>query len=113
MSYLDLTTLKTLIYLRYSYVLRFEQKFPRHKLADDGYPVSDGQAVMTPLVGKGEAVALARDWYDAGLIENFAAFKESIVSERDATDTERLNQLLQPDVINNLRVVAGKIQFIL
>lgn len=112
-SYLDLTTLKTLIYLRYSYVLRFEQKFPRHKLADDGYPVSDGQAVMTPLVGKGEAVALARDWYDAGLIENFAAFKESIVSERDATDTERLNQLLQPDVINNLRVVAGKIQFIL
>nr|DAQ38426.1 MAG TPA: tail component [Caudoviricetes sp.] len=112
-SYLDLTTLKTLIYLRYSYVLRFEQKFPRHKLADDGYPVCDGQAVMTPMVGKGEAVALARDWYDAGLIENFAAFKESIVSERDATDTERLNQLLQPDVINNLRVVAGKIQFIL
>ena len=68
---------------------------------------------MTPLVGKGEAVALARDWYDAGLIENFDAFKESIVSERDTTDTERLNQLLQPDVINNLRVVAGKIQFIL
>ena len=45
------------------------------------------------------------------MIENLDDFKASIVSERNANDTERLDQLLKPDIINNLRVVAGKIQF--
>lgn len=110
-SYMDWTTMKTLIYLRYSYVTRFAQKFPRHKLADDSYVVKDGQAIVTPTVAKAEAIALANDWLDAGLIENLDDFKASIVSERNALDTERLDQLLKPDIINNLRVVAGKIQF--
>ena len=34
-----------------------------------------------------------------------------MTEERNANDTERLDQLLKPDIINNLRVVAGKIQF--
>lgn len=110
-SYMDWTTIKTLIYLRYTYVARFAQKFPRHKLADDSYVVKDGQAIVTPTVAKAEAIALANDWLDAGLIENLDDFKASIVSERNANDTERLDQLLKPDIINNLRVVAGKIQF--
>ena len=45
------------------------------------------------------------------MIENLDDFKASIVSERNANDKERLDQLLKPDIINNLRVVAGKIQF--
>ncbi|MBR1777865.1 MAG: phage tail sheath subtilisin-like domain-containing protein [Alphaproteobacteria bacterium] len=110
-SYMDWTTIKTLTYLRFSYVARFAQKFPRHKLADDTYVVKEGQAIVTPTVAKAEAIALAQDWLDAGLIENLDDFKASIVSERNANDTERLDQLLKPDIINNLRVVAGKIQF--
>lgn len=112
-SFLDLTTLKNVIYLRYSYVTRWTQKFPRHKLAGDNYVVRPGQAIMTPLVGKAETIALAKDWLDAGLIENFAQLKADLLSERNNVDTERLDQLLSPDLINNLRVVAGKIQFIL
>ena len=112
-SYLDLETLKTLIYLRYSYVQRFAQKFPRHKLADDTYEVSEGQAIVTPKVATAESIALAQDWLKAGLLENFDQFKQDILTERNGTDTERLDQLLRPDIINNLRVIAGKIQFIL
>ncbi len=112
-SYLDLETVKTLAYLRYSYVARWLQKYPRHKLASDSYPVKSGQAIMTPSVAKAESIALANDWYAAGLIENIDEFKQSIISERNGSDTERLDQLLQPDIINNMRVLAGKIQFIL
>ena len=110
-DYLDLTTVKTLIYLRYSYIKRMGEKFPRHKLADDSYPVEAGQAIATPTVIKAEAVALASDWLKAGLIENLDDFKEGIVSERNALDVNRVDQLLQPDIINNLMVIACKIQF--
>ena len=110
-DYLDLTTVKTLIYLRYSYIKRMGEKFPRHKLADDSFPVESGQAIATPTVIKAEAVALAGDWLKAGLIENLDDFKDGIVSERNALDVNRVDQLLQPDIINNLMVIACKIQF--
>ena len=110
-AYLDLTTVKTLIYLRYSYIQRMAQKFPRHKLADDSYPVEPGQAIATPSVIKAEAIALAGDWLKAGLIENLDDFKAGLVSERNAVDVNRVDQLLQPDIINNLMIIACKIQF--
>lgn len=110
-AYLDLTTVKTLIYMRYSYLQRMAQKYPRHKLADDSYPVEPGQAIATPSVLKAEAIALAGDWLKAGLIENLDDFKSTIVSERNALDVNRVDQLLQPDIINNLMIIACKIQF--
>lgn len=110
-AYLDLTTVKTLIYLRFSYIQRMAQKFPRHKLADDGYPVQSGQAIATPSILKAETVALANDWLLAGLIENLQDFQNTIVSERSAFDVNRVDQLLQPDIINNLMIIACKIQF--
>lgn len=110
-AYLDLTTVKTLIYLRYSYIQRMAQKYPRHKLADDSYPVEPGQAIATPSILKAEAIALAGDWLKAGLIENLDDFKAGLVSERNALDVNRLDQLLQPDIINNLMIIACKIQF--
>lgn len=112
-SYFDMTTTQTLIYLRFSYVERICSKFQRYKLANDDYEVSPGQKVVTPLVLKAEILALAEDWYRAGLVEDLSAFKETLVSERALNDPERINQLLQPNIVNNLRLVAGKLQFIL
>ena len=62
---------------------------------------------------KAEILALAEDWYRAGLVEDLSAFKETLISERSLNDPERINQLLQPNIVNNLRIVAGKLQFIL
>lgn len=112
-SYFDMTTTQTLIYLRYSYKERICSKYQRYKLADDDYEVSPGQKVVTPLVLKAEILALAQDWYRAGLLEDLSSFKESLVSERDGNDANRVNQLLNPNIVNNLRIVAGKLQFIL
>lgn len=111
-SYLEYTTVATLSYLRYDFRTYFGLKYPRHKLADDGNKFSPGQAIMTPLLGKSEAVAKYRNWMDAGLVENYDAFKASLVVERNASNRNRLDFFLAPDLINGLDIIAAKIAFI-
>ncbi|TCS62586.1 phage tail sheath subtilisin-like domain-containing protein [Varunaivibrio sulfuroxidans] len=110
-SYLDLTTIKTLAYLRYSVRARIVSKFPRHKLASDGTEYGAGQAIVTPSVIRAELIALFKDWENAGLAEGMAQFKADLVVERDAGDVNRVNALIPPDVVNQFRVFAGKVQF--
>lgn len=110
-SYLDLTTIKTLAYLRYSVRARILAKYPRHKLASDGTEYGAGQAIVTPKVIRAELVALFKDWEAAGLAEGMEQFKAGLIVERDATDVNRINALIPPDVVNQFRVFAGKVQF--
>lgn len=112
-AYLDMTTLFTLMYLRYSFRVRFQLKYPRHKLADDGNPVGPGQAIMTPSLGKAEAVTWFQDMQGLGLVENIDQFKRDLVVERNATDRNRLDFLMSPDLINSLVVVGAQMQFLL
>jgi phage tail sheath gpL-like len=46
----------------------------------------------------------------AGLVENSDAFAASLVVERNATDPNRVDSLIRPDFVNQLRVVANLIQ---
>lgn len=112
-SYLDVNTISTLSYLRYSTRVRITQRFPRHKLADDGTPISAGQAIATPKVVKTELLALGMEWLDAGLIENFDAFKAALIVERNKNDRNRLDVLCKPDLVNQFRIFAEQMQFIL
>jgi phage tail sheath gpL-like len=112
-SYLDVTTLLTLSYLRYDFRNYFLLKYPRHKLADDGTRYGAGQAVITPKVARAEAIAKFRDWEELGLVENFEQFKEELIVERNVSDRNRLDFMLPPDIINQLITVAAKISFIL
>lgn len=110
-SYLDLNTLKTLAYLRYSVRARIALRYPRHKLASDGTRYGPGQAIVTPSVIRAELIALFKDWEAAGLAEGIDQFKEDLVVERDETDANRVNALIPPDVVNQFRVFAGQVQF--
>lgn len=110
-SYLDIETMRTLAYLRATLRQRIALRFPRHKLADDGTLFDPGQAVATPKTIKAEILHLARDWEAAGLIEGFEQFKAELIVERNSTDPNRVDALLPPDVVNQLRVFAGLIQF--
>ncbi|SLN77596.1 phage tail sheath subtilisin-like domain-containing protein [Oceanibacterium hippocampi] len=112
-AYLDLTTMLTLGYLRYTLRARILGKWPRHKLAADGTRFGAGQAIVTPRVVAAEIVALARAWEDRGLVEGIDAFKESLIVERNADDPNRLDVLLRPDLVNQFRVAAASIQFLL
>jgi len=111
-SYLDVNTGATLSYLRYSTRARISLKFPRHKLASDGTRFGPGQKVVTPSVIRGELIALFREWETAGLVENFEQFKEDLVVERDGNDANRVNVLAPPDLMNQFRVFAAQLQFI-
>lgn len=110
-AYLDVTALLTLMYLRYSWRVRIASKYGRHKLANDGTRFGAGQAVMTPKLGKAEALG----WFDEmelkGLLEGKAQFKADLVVERDGSDPNRMNWLLSPDLINSLIVSASQIAF--
>lgn len=110
-AYRDLTTVLTLLYLRYTFRTGVMTKYPRHKLANDGTQFGPGQPVITPKLGKAEAIGWFRDMEREGLVENFEQFKRDLVVERSATDPNRLEWLLPPDLINGFIVGAASIQF--
>lgn len=112
-SYLDVETIKTLSYIRYAIRARITQRFPRHKLADDGTRFGVGQAIVTPSVIRAELIALFTELESAGLVENFDAYKDSLIVERDANDRNRINVLSNDDLVNQFRIYAHSIQFLL
>lgn len=110
-SYYDVTTMLTLLYLRFSFRNLILAKYPRHKLASDGAKFGPGQAVLTPRIGKAEAVNWFRQMEELGLVENFDQFKADLVVERNTLDPNRLDFLLPPDLINSFIVGAVNTQF--
>jgi len=114
-TYLDVQTVATLGEIRYQYKTRMYNRFiaPRFKLADDTFPVQPGSKVARPKDVKQESIALFTSLRDQGLIENLDDFIENIVVERDATDKNRINVLLPPNLVNQFRILAAQIQFIL
>lgn len=112
-SYLDANTIATLSYLRYSLRLRIQQKYPRHKLADDGTIVAPGQPIVTPKIITAELLALFTEWETAGLVEDFDTYKDELYVTRNTSDKNRLDVLCGPNLINQFRIFAAQIRFIL
>ena len=111
LAWLDLESVTTLGYLRASLRLRIATKFPRHKLADDGTAFGPGQAVVTPKILRAEIIALAREWETAALVEGLDQFVADLIVERDASDPNRVNALIPPDIVNQFRSFAAAVQF--
>lgn len=112
-SYRDATTVKTLSYLRWDWRNFLLNKYPRHKLADDGTRYAQGQAIMTPKLAKSEAILKFTQWESLGLVEGLAQFKRDLVVERNEQDPNRLDILLPTDLVNQLIISGTQIQFLL
>lgn len=110
-AYLDVETVRTLSYLRQAVRARISLKYPRHKLAGNDARFGPGQAIVTPNILRAELVALMRELEDAGLVENLDQFKGDLIVERNATDPNRVDALIPPDIVNQFRVFAGQVQF--
>lgn len=110
-SYLDSETMHTLAYVlrRLRYIVT--QKYPRHKLANDGTRFGAGQAIVTPSVVRGEILSEYAAMEELGIVENAKAFAKNLIVERNATDPNRLDVLYPPDLVNQLRVFAVLAQF--
>ena len=114
-SYLDIQTLATLGEIRDQFLIRMTNRFivQRYKLADDGYPVQPGSYIVTPSTVRQECISLFTALRDAGLVENLDDFVDNLIVERDSSDPNRVNCLLPPDLVNQFRVLAATIKFIL
>lgn len=113
-SYLDVQSPATLGRIRYVIKNRFSNRYPRHKLAgDDVLDLLDpGQPVMTPKIARGELLDIAlSELIPAGLVEDFEDYKDTLDVYLDGTDKNRLNFICHPNLVNQLRVMAGLIQF--
>ena len=112
-AYRDSEVLFTLSFMRASFRNHFQRKFSRYKLARNGTKFAAGQRVITPSIARSEATTLFRQWEELGLVEDATAFKNGLEVERSLTDPNRLDFLLTPDVINQLRVTAARVSFTL
>jgi phage tail sheath gpL-like len=112
-TWLDIMTVRTVAALRYTQRARIANKFPRHKLADDGTNFGPGQAIVTPAIIRGELIALFKEWEANGWVEGIDQFKTDLIVERNASDPNRVDVLMSPDLINSFMIYASSIQFLL
>jgi phage tail sheath gpL-like len=110
-SFLDVNTPLTLFRVRLAVRSRIAQRFSRCKLASDNARVAPGQAIARPKDVRAELIALFRDLEDAGLVEDIDQFKADLVVERNPNDPSRIDALVPPNIVNQFRVFAGRVEF--
>ena len=110
-SYLDSETLFTLAEITTRLKTAITSKYPRHKLANDGTRFGPGQAIVTPNIIRAELIAQYSAMETLGLVENAELFAKYLIVERNADDPNRVDVLLPPDLVNQLRIFALLNQF--
>lgn len=101
-SLLDLTTMRTLFYVRNALRERVRLRFPRAKLS-----------AKTPDAVRGELLDVLKKLEELEIIEEVDANAEGLVVERSLQDVNRLNASIPTDVVNGLHVFAGRIDLLL
>lgn len=101
-SLLDLTTIRTLDYVRKACRERISLRFPRDKLSS-----------RTPRRVRSELLDVLYALDDLEIIEEVDANKDALIVERDSKDVNRLNARIPCDVVNGLHVFAGRIDLLL
>jgi len=99
---LDLTTIRTLYYVRRACRERIALRFPRAKLS-----------AATPDKVRSELLDVLKRLEELEIVEGVAANADALVVERSANDPNRLNAAIPADVVNGLHVFAGRIDLIL
>lgn len=110
-AFRDVEMLRGIMYLRYSTRVRIALRYPRHKIASDGYPVPPGQPIVTPSIIRDELVTLFMDWMGLGLVEDLETFKRELLVERNTVDENRVDAIIPPKVIRGFLVFAAQVQF--
>lgn len=108
-SYLQVETLFTLASMMRSLKALITSKFARMKLVSDGTRIAD-QATVSPAVIRAELIA----WYaslEGILVQDTKTFATGLVVERNATNPNRVDVLLDPLLVAGLRIFAVLNQF--
>lgn len=101
-SFLDITTVRTLDYVRQACRERIALRYPRAKLFT-------GQEASV----RSELYSVLKALESMQIVENVDALADGLLVERDTQDPNRLNAKIPADVVNGLHVFAGRIDLIL
>jgi len=101
-SLLDITTIRTLDYVRKAVRTRISLRFPREKLSS-----------KTPPKVRSEILDVLLQLQDLEIVEEVEANKDGLIVERDLQDPNRLDARIPADVVNGLHVFAGRIDLLL
>jgi phage tail sheath gpL-like len=112
-SYQNTTTMFISSFVRQTLITKVTTTYPRHKLGNDGTRYNADQPVATPKMITGTILGWFTQLEGLALVENYNQFKDELVVLRDGTDPDRINAILPTDYINQFRIFAGEIQFIL
>ncbi len=101
-SLLDITTIRTLAYVRKACRERISLRFPREKLSSKTAP-----RVRTELLDVLKKLELLE------IVEEVEANKDGVIVQRSLQDPNRLDAAIPVDVVNGLHVFAGRIDLLL
>lgn len=101
-SMLDITTIRTLDYVRKACRERIALRFPRDKLS-----------ARTPDKVRSELLDVLYKLEELEIVENVDLWKDGLIVERDLQDPNRLDAKIPTDVVNGLHIFAGRIDLIL
>jgi phage tail sheath gpL-like len=101
-SLLDLTTIRTLDYVRKACRERIALRFPRSKLSS-----------RTPAIVRSELLDVLYKLEELEIVEEVALWAAALIVERDSQDPNRLDVKIPVNVVNGLHVFAGRIDLIL
>lgn len=99
---LDLTTIRTLDYVRKACRERIALRFPRDKLS-----------ARTPKLVESELYDVLLKLEELEILEAVEDNKNGLIVERDSQDVNRLDARIPADVVNGLHVFAGRIDLLL
>ena len=107
-AFLSLNSPLTLSYLRYDWNNYLKLKYPRWKLAgdEDARRYGPTTPIMTPRLGKSEAIARFMRWLDAGLVEGSAQFKADLIVSKNPRNENRMDWFMRPNLVNQFNVAG-------
>ena len=101
-SYLDLTTIRTLDYVRKACRERISLRFPREKLS-----------TKTPPKVVSELLDVLLKLEELEIVEEVEANKAGLIAEKNGQDPNRLDVKIPVDVVNGLHILAARIDLLL
>ena len=110
-SYLDVQTLAQLRYMMRYFTARLTQRYPRSALASDA---NGGNTFLATPRDIGNTIIEAYiELVNIGVCEKSQVFADSLKVERSDSDPSRVDLVIRPDVVNQLRSIAILNQFLL
>ncbi|CAI1757035.1 phage tail sheath subtilisin-like domain-containing protein [Serratia proteamaculans] len=105
-SYLNIETLFLLMFVTRFLRTQITSKFSRMKLANDGTRFAPGSAIVTPNVIRAELIAQYRTLEYNGYVQDAAAFAQTLLVERNSSNTKRIDVLWTGTLIDQLEIFA-------